>query len=359
MTDILGAVVSVAQVCNAVYQVVDGIKSYDDNLVRVAEELHDFSDVLAYLLRQIDARRDGYEHLRDPLSRCRKTCADFKDVIDSHVKNASKLRIDTLKWIKYQFIQSKIAAFSDRLAKYKATITIALAAANLGTAMVDRQVLDQLQAMIRETTDKLTNQGEEIKFQLREMATATSTGHKIYSDEGLRLQRQHDGIERSLEMCAKVHDCINSVRFSPTQPPSASSSADSSSTGLSPENLSSAEFRTLTVLSEFGEKLTEVMDEIKSKKHTMSAPSQLEEELEDTEQCLSIMSDASARAAEAEMNVIRNVKVGKDGLLLHVTTLNQLIYMSDVEVETGGVHISMINGTNENIQDMFKLLRER
>ncbi|KAJ8098776.1 hypothetical protein POJ06DRAFT_269856 [Lipomyces tetrasporus] len=71
------------------------------------------------------------EFLKQPLNRCRDACTDFNALITESTEHSTDEQVSIGDWLKLRYMVEDITGVKNMLAGYKATISIALAYANM------------------------------------------------------------------------------------------------------------------------------------------------------------------------------------------------------------------------------------
>lgn len=113
------------------YQAIESFRSNDRVIRELKMELEALDDVLRNLRDSASSGDGSLEALTLPLQRCGTACTDFVAVIEKCSSHSSGSRTSFRDWAKLKYMGQDITGFKNTIAGYKATITIALADANM------------------------------------------------------------------------------------------------------------------------------------------------------------------------------------------------------------------------------------
>lgn len=115
----------------SLYKIIDGLNSRKQEIRYLKAEVGDLKIVLQALVKNIEETSENFEILRLILEQCDVACKNFEKEVLSKV-GESKSRVGEVKvWTRLQFLGGDIGKFQRLIGSYKATVTIALADANL------------------------------------------------------------------------------------------------------------------------------------------------------------------------------------------------------------------------------------
>jgi hypothetical protein len=98
-------------------------KGRDKTLARLYDVLEDLDNIMGALERAVDSEETTRALLEGPVSRCNLLCREFETAMQ---KFDGKSKMGFLDWAKMEFMTGDINEFMDRLAGYKATISVGL-----------------------------------------------------------------------------------------------------------------------------------------------------------------------------------------------------------------------------------------
>lgn len=115
----------------SLYKIIDGLKSRKQEIRQLKAEVGDLNIVLQALAKNIEETTENFEVLRLILEQCVQACKSFETEVLNNVGKSGS-RVEEVKaWTKLQFLGGEIINFQKLIGSYKATMTIALADANL------------------------------------------------------------------------------------------------------------------------------------------------------------------------------------------------------------------------------------
>jgi hypothetical protein len=106
------------------------IQNAPESICDLKDELEVISNVLQSLLETIYDDDDAFMTLKNPIFRCGRACGEFKILVSKFAADGSQTS-KLKEWAKLRFMGEDIAGFKDTIARYKATISIAIGDANL------------------------------------------------------------------------------------------------------------------------------------------------------------------------------------------------------------------------------------
>lgn len=132
ITSALIAIVTAAiQSSRVLYQTVQSFKNHQRTVRQLMQELEGLGAVLSSLESLSRDNETLFAPLKQPLLQCAESCTDFEALLVACSKNSGGPRTSFKEWFKLKYMESDVAGFTNMLAGYKSTISIALADANL------------------------------------------------------------------------------------------------------------------------------------------------------------------------------------------------------------------------------------
>jgi chromosome segregation ATPase len=120
---VLAIVAAAFQTTKSLNGTVNRYKGRDKTLQRLQGELEDLLNILGTLEATLNSENSVLYLLKGPLSRCSQLCHDFEI---SMVEFNGKSKPGSGDWAKMEFMRGDINDFTEVLAGYKATISVAL-----------------------------------------------------------------------------------------------------------------------------------------------------------------------------------------------------------------------------------------
>lgn len=103
--------------------IVTRYKGRDNTLARLYHVLDDLDNILVVLEQAVDSEASMRALLEGPVSRCNLLCREFETAMQAF---GGKSKMGFRDWTKMEFMKGDINEFMDRLAGYKATISVGL-----------------------------------------------------------------------------------------------------------------------------------------------------------------------------------------------------------------------------------------
>lgn len=113
------------------HKAISGIKTSNQELRHLVAELESLIEVLKALERNIRDNTDTFDSLKIILERCAQACDELNKAVRIAVGDTKQPQEGIKIWIKLKRHGSDIEAFKKLIDSYKATLTIAIADANL------------------------------------------------------------------------------------------------------------------------------------------------------------------------------------------------------------------------------------
>lgn len=113
------------------YQTVQNFQSRFKALRELLQELDALKGVLQVLKDSIGPLDFDLTSLELPLMRCNNACREFDALIKRNISHSIEGQISTRDWLRLRYLGGDISDFTNMLAGYKSTISIALALTNL------------------------------------------------------------------------------------------------------------------------------------------------------------------------------------------------------------------------------------
>ena len=112
-------------------QLVDSFQNHGRNVQYLKNELGALADVLGSLQETVNQNVVDLSSLRLPLLHCGKACEEFAAVINKCSSHTKEPRTSFRDWLRLSYKGKDISTFTNLMAGYKSTITIALGDANM------------------------------------------------------------------------------------------------------------------------------------------------------------------------------------------------------------------------------------
>ncbi|KAI9795427.1 MAG: hypothetical protein M1833_007026 [Piccolia ochrophora] len=328
------------------YHVVEGFQSAGRNIRDLKQELEALDGVLQSLQEVVNTTSVDLSALKLPLLRCGKACKEFEAVVVKCTIHSDGTRTSLRDRAKLTYMGEDIVGFRNMLAGYKSTITIALGDANLRTATVTAEVLNEYKEMIKNTTSDLKEHLQEIDHKLQSFVEDTTRSNEEVA-ERQRMLEEREGTQQCLSICAQVSAHIDRVQPDTVEDVPVSSDANQVSTSTLP-HLRPARLLTRNILAECQRGLTITTSELErhlqeidqrlnyfsleGSSERTTEQSSMREELNSVKRCLAICSKAAEQAAHSRTNVFEDVTMRDDGHQVIVSTLGDLVSAKRITV---------------------------
>jgi len=112
-------------------QTLDSFQSSKKQVRELKAEVEALVKILESVQEACNETDAGFDILKFPVSECGKACKEFEAYISKHAPRSDQDRRSFRDWASITLRGDNIEKFKDKLAANKATITIALADANL------------------------------------------------------------------------------------------------------------------------------------------------------------------------------------------------------------------------------------
>ncbi|RGP77371.1 hypothetical protein FLONG3_4510 [Fusarium longipes] len=139
---LIAIVTATLQSSKILYETIQSFRNHQTAVSDLIRELKSLESVLQPLLDHVRTDERTFLPLKFPLIQCRQACTDFQALVEQNSKRSrDQARTSFRDWAKLMYMNGDIVSFKELLAGYKATITIALADANLSVARPYRGLL--------------------------------------------------------------------------------------------------------------------------------------------------------------------------------------------------------------------------
>jgi hypothetical protein len=128
---LIAIVTGACQASVALYKTVESFKNHPRKVRQLKEELEALTIVLESLRMVVVHDASTMASLELPLKRCEEACVDFRRVMIKCTSDTGDSKTSFKDWARLSYMQGDIGSFTNMLAGYKSTITIALGDANL------------------------------------------------------------------------------------------------------------------------------------------------------------------------------------------------------------------------------------
>ncbi|KAI1070684.1 hypothetical protein LB507_006699 [Fusarium sp. FIESC RH6] len=352
---VIAIVTATLQSSKLLYETIQSFRNHQTAVSDLVRELKALESVLRSLQDHVRTDDRAFLPLKFPLMQCRQACADFQTLVEQNSKRSrDKARTSFRDWAKLMYMNGDIVSFKELLAGYKATITIALADANLRSSKVTLEVLNDYKDLICDTKLDLEKHLKDINTKLHDIMTRGTTTETDEVRTNLqRFENEKESTERCLAYLRHVLEEINGMHFQ-TVPADNTSLAAASS--ISTQNVTLADSLTISTLKTCSVNLSNTIDRLESHREDTeenlrlrsSLQTQnsginpdmnremLQNELESTKQCLGVCDRASEWASSGRVHIVEDIRVGNDGTQICVSTLGDLFNIKGAKAGNRG-----------------------
>lgn len=352
---VIAIVTATLQSSKLLYETIQNFRNHQNAVSDVIRELESLETVLQSLQDHVRTDDRAFLPLKFPLLQCRQACTDFQTLVEQNSRRSrDKARTSFRDWAKLMYMNGDIVSFKELLAGYKATITIALADANLRSSKVTLEVLNDYKGLICDTKLDLEKHLKDIDMKLHDIMTrGTTTGNHEARTNLQRFENEKESTERCLAYLRHVLEEINGMHF---QTVPAENTSHAAALSISTQNVTVADSLTISTLKTCSFNLSNTIDRLESHREDTeenlrlrsSLQSQnseinpevnremLQNELESTRQCLSVCDRASEWASSGRVHVVEDIHVGNDGKQICVSTLGDLFNIKGAKAGDGG-----------------------
>jgi chaperonin cofactor prefoldin len=208
------------------------VRSFQSNKVirELKGELEALGNAIQSLRQLVSKDDDQFKTLCLPLLRCGQACKDYEEVIANFTKHSSESKTSSRDWAKLQYLGSDIVGFKNMLARYKATIGIAIGNINLyvftihclflklirlatrRTSDVNASVIQEFKIMLKDTTTDLRDHLESLDDRLEALRIQEGSMNDKNIAERERMQAEIDSVKECLAVCAQASEHADKVR---------------------------------------------------------------------------------------------------------------------------------------------------
>lgn len=128
---IIAVVTATVQATKALYETIDSYKSYPRRITELKDQLQSLIEVLSSLRELLETDQEACLPLKFPLQQCCAACQEFKALLENRAGSSGKGRPSFAEWMRFEFRSGDVVSFTESIAGYKLTISIAIADANL------------------------------------------------------------------------------------------------------------------------------------------------------------------------------------------------------------------------------------
>ncbi|KAH7242645.1 hypothetical protein BKA59DRAFT_422821 [Fusarium tricinctum] len=299
-------------------------KGRDNTLARLYHVLEDLDNIMGALERAVVSEATTRALLEGPVSRCNLLCREFETAMQ---KFSGKSKMGFLDWAKMEFMTSDINEFMDRLAGYKATISVGLGIITMQTSTLSQKVLEDYNEVIQDTVYTLNMNLQRLDDKMELLIQESNSTSA--SDTSIDLKDERAVTEQCIRICQDASSYIESLaereESLKDQLPSASVTDN--------QGPFEAQLLIRRTLNESRDNLAQTIGRLQERLESMATSGtpksdlgyqQLEADLKTSKQCLELCKNASEQVANQKVYTVGEMVADGDSDQVVITTLADL-----------------------------------
>ncbi|KAH7175929.1 hypothetical protein EDB81DRAFT_850014 [Dactylonectria macrodidyma] len=310
-------------------------KGRDKTLARLYHVLEDLDNILEVLEGAVDSEVSTRSLLAGPVSRCNLLCREFETAMQAFDRTS---KMGFRDWTKMEFMSGDINEFMDRLAGYKATISVGLGTITMQTSKLSQKVLEEYNEMIQDTVYNLNMNlqrlDEKMGLLLKENESTSA------SDTSVDLKDEMAVTEQCLRICEDARSYIESLvdqEESLTDQPLSASAGDSQSPF-------EAQLLVRRTMNEARDNIAQTIGRLQERLESMATSGtpksdpgylQLQGDLQASKQCLDLCKNASEQVANQKVYTVGEMIADRDSDQVVITTLADLFDVKKAKSTNG------------------------
>ncbi|KAH6967643.1 hypothetical protein BKA56DRAFT_497203 [Ilyonectria sp. MPI-CAGE-AT-0026] len=312
------------QTVNSLKNTVTRYKGRDKTLARLYLVLGDLGNILEALEGALDSGESTRALLEGPVSRCNLICREFETAMPAF---SGKSKMSFLDWTRMEFMTGDINEFMNRLADYKATISVGLDTITMQTSKLSQGVLEEYNEMVQ---DKIYN----LKIRLQRLddkmeLLVTERKGTSASNTSVNLSDERAVTEQCLRICQDAWSYIKSLteqeEYLKDQPLPASAGNSQSPF--------EAQLLARRTLGESRDNLSQTIGRLQERLEFMATDGtpksdprylQMQRDLQAFEQCLELCKNATEQVANQKVYTVGEIVADGDSDQVVITTLADL-----------------------------------
>ncbi|KAM0625559.1 hypothetical protein ACHAPW_008691 [Verticillium nonalfalfae] len=360
---VIGVVFTTAQATKTLYQTVQSFRDQPRAVRQLRDELKSLDGVLDSLYDAVEQEEMFFLPLQLPLRQCGKACSEFEALVVKCTTHSDGAWPSVRDWMRLRYMDADIRGFTEMLAGYKSTMSVALAYANLRSSKITRAALDEYQDMIKATTQDLESHLEDINRKLHSLTSLGDQQPADNAEERQWFERERQSTQQCLDICAQGITQLVEAR---------KRYKDGAHTAMEAEQLTLAELVTLLALRRCQDDLAihlRAKEEQAGRSQSLpvhhrqaALPTSSPEtqaflhESHSTEQCLAVLHRAAEQASSSGVHVVEDVDIGNDAQQMLITSRDQLFEARRIKLGSRAKQFIM-STTSEELQDFLKSQR--
>ncbi|KAJ4341296.1 hypothetical protein N0V95_007272 [Ascochyta clinopodiicola] len=309
---------------------IKAIKTTKQEVMHLLTEIEYLIEVLQALERNVKEDTDTFNSLQFVLVQCTQACNGLTEAISKAAGNPKQPTEGIKVWIRLKCHGNDIEAFQKLIDSYKATLTIAIADANLGTTRVTKGLLEEYIQLSNKATVNLEERIEElsIKLDLLRSDNHRSSSDSLYLANEKQTLEQKASLEQCLSIYLKLIDHIQSVRpvvYSDDEHTLSSGVTREASMSVPPLMDNTLDVCTQS-LSSTAQHVRDIAKEDQRQAEMNEAD--ITRQLGGARKCLEFMK----KSEQERVNIFEKIDAGEDSRTVIVSTVGDLIKGTDIRI---------------------------
>ncbi|KAI1676296.1 Helo-N domain containing protein [Pyrenophora tritici-repentis] len=210
---VLTLVIFAHKSCLTLYKTIQSFKTHPKRVRNLIDELEALISVLESLSDTMKLYKDvDIPTLDLPLRRCSSACDEFLQELHKCCARSGGDRQSFRDWAKLRYMGDDIDDFTDSLAAYKSTITIALTDMQLRKSSIALERLGDYKDLITTATNDLEARLGTIDEKLQSLVERTTSSSA--TTELQRLKDERSSTQKCLLICAQFSKLIQQLQSS-------------------------------------------------------------------------------------------------------------------------------------------------
>ncbi|KAF4957167.1 hypothetical protein FSARC_11376 [Fusarium sarcochroum] len=299
-------------------------KGRDKTLARLYHVLEDLDSILEALERAVASEASARALLEGPVSRCNLLCREFETAMQAF---GGTSKMGFRDWTKMEFMKGDVNEFMDRLAGYKATISVGLGTITMQTSKLSHKVLEEYNEMIQDTVYSLNINLQRLDGKMDLIIQGSRSASA--SDKSVDLEDERAVTEQCLRICQDASSYIGSLA---DQEEFLKDQLVSAPVAGSQEPFE-AQLLTRRALNESRDNIAQTVGRLQERLESMTTSGtpksdlgyqQLQGDLRTSKQCLELCKKASEQVANQKVYTVGEMVADCDSDQVVITTLADL-----------------------------------
>ncbi|KAM0427145.1 hypothetical protein ACHAQK_012158 [Fusarium lateritium] len=296
----------------------------DKTLARLHQVLEDLGNILEVLEKVVDSNEPTRVLLEGPVSRCNLICREFETAMKVF---GEKSKMGLRDWTRMEFMAGDINEFMDRLADYKATISVGLGTITMQTSKFSQKALEEYNEMVHDASYNLNMHLQRLDEKIA-LLVKDKNGTAA-SNVNIDLNDERAVTEQCLRICKDAYSYIESLA---EQDEYLKGHPLPESVGESPSPFE-AQLLARKTLGESRDGLSQTIGRLQERLESMTTDGfskndprylQLQSELQTSKQCLELCKNATEQVANQKVYTVGELVADGDSDQVVITTLADL-----------------------------------